>query len=58
MKKYLRVLKVLYGNYSGHHKPKKLDNFAEIADQYHLLTSAGLWKLIKDHCLDDYITVK
>lgn len=52
MKKYQRVLKVIYGSYSGYHKPKKLDNFSEIADQYHLLTSAGLWKLIKDHGLD------
>lgn len=58
MKKYQRVFKVLYGNYSGHHKPKKLDNFTEIAQQYHLLTSAGSWKLLKDHNLDEYITVK
>lgn len=58
MKKYQRILKVLYSNYSGHHKPKKLDNFIEIAEKYHLLTSSSLWKLLKEHCLDEYLTVR
>ena len=58
MKRYQRVYKVYYANYSGHHKPKKLDNFSEIADHYHLLTSTGLWKLMRDHSLDKYITVR
>lgn len=58
MKKYQRVLKVYYGNYSGHLKPKKLDNFTEIANHYSLMTSSGLWKLLKDHSLDDYLSVR
>ena len=58
MKKYQRVIKVLYTRYSGHNKPKKIDNFTEMADHYHLLVSKSSWQLIRDHSLDDYITVR
>lgn len=58
MKKYNKVLKVYYSNYSGHHKPRKLDNFAEISDQYNMLYSKSVWKFLKDSSLDEFLKVK
>ena len=58
MKKYQRVLKVYYSIYSGYIKPKSIKIFDEMADQSHLMYSAALWKLLKDHTLDQFINVK
>ena len=58
MKKYQRVLKVYYSIYSGYIKPKSIKIFDDMAGQSHLLYSPALWKLLKDHTLDEFINVK
>lgn len=55
MKKYQRILKVYYNVYSGHNKPQNLDSFDQIAQKVNLLYSANLWKMLKEHGLDEYI---
>lgn len=58
MKKYQRVLKLYYSVYSGYHRPMTVKLFDTLADQNNLLYSTALWKLLKDHALDEFINVK
>lgn len=58
MKRFQRVIKVYYSAYSGLHKPKSTKLFDEIAEKGSLLYSSSLWKLLRDHTLDEFITVK
>lgn len=47
MKKYYRVMKVYYYQYTGHRKPRKADSFSEISTQHTLLEIGSLIKLLK-----------
>lgn len=51
-------MKLYYNIYSGHIKPKNLDSFDQIAQKVNLMYSAHLWKFLKDHTLDEFITVR
>ena len=58
LKKYQRVLKTYYNEYSGFHKPKVLDDFDKLAERGKFLFAKSLWKMLRDHTLDEFITVK
>ena len=58
MKKYQRILKLYYGEYSGFHQPKTLDLFDKIAEKCNYLYTKSLWKMLRDHTLDEFLTVK
>ena len=58
MKRYQKILKIYYHEYSGFHKPKALDQFDKIAEKGNFLYNKSLWKLLRDHTLDEFITVK
>lgn len=58
IKKYQRVLRVYYNVYSGFQKPKTLDLFDKIAEKGNYIYAKAIWKLLKDHSLDEFISVK
>lgn len=47
-----------YNTYSGFHKPKALDSFDKISEKGNTLFTKSLWKMFKDHTLDEFITVR
>jgi len=58
LKKYNRILKLYYNNYGGKLRPNVLKSFDELSEKSHLMQSANVWRLLKDHALDQYITHK
>jgi hypothetical protein len=58
IKKYAPVLKVYYHNYGGKLRPNTIPLFDDISQTAYLMQSANVWKLLRDHDLDLFISVK
>ncbi len=58
MKKYSKIIKLYYNVYGGRLRPNNVKLFEELSEKNSLMQSANVWKLLKDHTLDEFITVK
>ena len=58
MKKYNKVLKILYSNYSGRLKPNSISCFDEMGEKLGLMQTASFWKIFKDFELDEFMTIR
>lgn len=47
-----------YHNYGGKLRPNTIKLFDDISHTANLMQSANVWKLLRDHNLDLFITVK
>jgi hypothetical protein len=57
LKKYNKVLKLYYSMYSKS-KTNNLNLFDDLAERNSVMQVANVWKLFKDHFLDEFMTVK
>jgi len=51
-------LKVYYHNYGGKLRPNTIPLFDDISQTAYLMQSANVWKMLRDHDLDLFISVK
>lgn len=58
LRRYNKLFKVYYHNYGGRQRPNTLRLFDEHSERSHLMQSANVWKFLRDHYLDQFITVK
>ena len=58
MKKYNKIIKLYYNIYGGRLRPNAVKLFEQLSEKNSLMQSANVWKLLKDHTLDEFITVK
>lgn len=57
MKKYAKLFKIYYNNYGGKLRPNTIKLFEDISERGNLMQTANVWKWLRDHYLDQYITV-
>ncbi len=58
MKKYNKVIKILYSNYSGKLKTNSISCFDEMGEKLSLMQIASCWKMFKDFELDEFMTIR
>lgn len=58
MKKYHRVLLVYFNTYAGTFRTNNALLFDKLDEKKQLMQLANVWKLLKDHYLDEFITIK
>ena len=58
LKKYAPVFKVYYHHYGGKLRPNNIQLFDDISQSAHLMQAANVWKMLRDHSLDQFISVR